>query len=143
MRNLYLMKNENLSKLQSEKDNEKYISYKSLQRINVNKNQNNRNNAIKHFNTAFFINKKNKAKDIINLKSNELANILGKINQEVYKDKKNYANISDCFHRDYLNLKVNSTSKSNVSSSKNLSRNYSQCSYVNKPESCMNDRKKN
>ena len=142
MRNLYFIKRENLSKLQSEKNNGKNISYNSLKRINVNKNQNHHNYAIKHFNTEFFINKKNKVKDIINLKSNELTNILGKINQEFYKEKKYYTNISNYFHRDYLNLKGNSISKSNASSSKNLSRNYSQCSYVNKPESYINDRKK-
>ena len=135
MRNKYLKKKENLTKLQNEQNN--------VKRINVNKYQNNRNYYKNHLNTKIFINKESKTtKDRSHVKSNELSNILGKINQEVYKNKNNYSNISDCFHRNYLNLKGNNTSKTNVSSSKNISRNYSQCSFINRPESYMNDKNK-
>ena len=136
MKNKYLKKKEDLIKFQNEQNN--------VKRINVNKNQNNRNYYKNHFNAKLFINKESKTtKDKSQMKSNELSNILGKINQEVYKNNNNFSNISDCFHRDYLNLKAINTSKTNVSSSKNISRNYSQCSFINRPETFMNDKKKN
>ncbi len=143
MRNFYLRKKESLNKLRD--DTEKSGSSNNLQKINVNKylsSGNLKKNYKNHLKTDININPKKQKKDRISSNSNELSKILSKINQEFNKNNKNYANISDCFQKDYLYLKNMNTTKTNVSSSQNLSRNYSQCSFNNLRDSCIYDKKK-
>ena len=125
----------------------------SLKRINVNKLNTNVKNRRSIDNTNFPINNNNNKinktntinkKPVIQLQTNELIKIIGKINKELYKNKKNYnTSISECINKDYLNLKsINNTSyKMNGESSKNITTNLSQRSINYKPKTFRNDEK--
>ena len=144
MRNSYLRKKESLNNVQN--DNEISDSSNDLEKKIFNeypKNRNNKNNRKNYLISDFYVNSKNQTKERNSCNSNELSKILGKINKEFYKNNKNYTNISDCFQKDYLNLKNINTSKTNGSSSQNLSRNHSQYSFNNNlKESCIYEKKK-
>ena len=121
----------------------------SLKRINVNKSNNNfkKQGSIDKTNSINNRNINNKynsnSKPITQLQSNELIKIIGKINKEMYKNKKNYnTSISECIHKDYLNLKsINTSYKVNGESSKNITSNLSQRSLNYRPQSFRNDEK--
>ena len=111
------------------------ISIHSLSGSNDNKYQNNNGYEIKNnendIMTKDYKNYKNKRNDIIQLKTNKIANILGKINQELCKNQNHYnsniSNISECFQKDYLNLRAINKAKENYSNnqSRNISKNNS------------------
>ena len=144
MRNSYLRKKESLNNVKD--DNEISGSSNNVEKRIFNKypkNRNNKNNHKDYLSSDYYVNSKNQTKESNSCNSNELSKILGKINKEFYKNKKNYTNISDCFQKDYLNLKNMNTSKTVGSSSQNLSRNHSQCSFNNNlKESCIYEKKK-
>ena len=132
MRNYYLRKNQNLKELKKEEykiNNQIDSSINSLNSIHANKysynyykNSENSNSS----NSNYFKDKYKNRKDTTQKKSNELTSILGKINKELYRNKKKYNpnKIYESLHKDYLNLKShNNTYKANITS--NLTRNYS------------------
>ena len=133
MRSYYLRKNQNLKELKKEEykiNNQVDSTINSLNSIHANKysynyykNSENSNSS----NSNYFKDKNKNRKDATKFQSNEISSILGKINQELYRNKKNYNpnNIYKYLQKDYLNLKSNNNSyKSNINAS-NLTRNYS------------------
>ena len=181
MRNFYLKKKENLKKLKKKEDNIKNqinISINSIQKINVNKYPINykiikdkENDKIltekKRNYKSYFIDKdkENTRNNKVELKQkqndSELSILIGKINKEFYKNKRNYnISISDCLnidsqsshkknysYKDYVNLKAfnNNNNNNNFklygSYSKDISRDYSQNSF-NRPASYIKDQRK-
>ena len=186
MRNFYLKRKENLKKLKKKEDNIKNqinISINSIQKINVNKypinykiikekeNDNKILTEKKRNYKSYFIDKdkENTRKNRVELKQkqndSELSILIGKINKEFYKNKRNYnTSISDCLnidshnshnknysHKDYINLKalnnINNNNNSNNyklygSYTKDNSRDYSFNSF-NRPASYMKYQRKN
>ena len=183
MRNFYLKKKENLKKLKKKEDNIKNqinISINSIQKINVNKypinykiikDKENDNNILtekKRNYKSYFIDKdkENTRKNKVELKQkqndSELSILIGKINKEFYKNKRNYnTSISDCLnidshnnynknysHKDYVNLKAlnnknnNNNFKLYGSYTKDISRDYSHNSF-NRPSSYIKDQSEN
>ena len=181
MRNFYLKKKENLKKLKKKEDNIKNqinISINSIQIINVNKypinykimkDKENDNKILtekKRNYKSYFIDKdkENTRKNKVELKQkqndSELSIIIGKINKEFYKNKRNYnTSISDCLnidshnshnknysHKDYVNLKALNNNNNNFklygSYTKEMNRDYSYNSF-NRPASYIKDQRKN
>ena len=179
MRNFYLKKKENLKKIKKKEDNIKNqinISINSIQKINVNKypinykiikDKENDNKILtekKRNYKSYFIDKdkENTRKNKVELKQktndSELSILIGKINKEFYKNKRNYnTSISDCLnidthsnlnknnsHKDYVNLKALNNNNNNnhiklyASYTKDISRDYSQNSF-NRPSSYIKD----
>ena len=114
MRNIYLRKKECSKKIKNEEN-------KRNNKIDISKHSLNGNNENKYSR-----NYNNNKKDEIYYGTNELCEILGKINQELYKNSKyNHTTITELLDRDFLNniSKINDNSSNNISSNSNISQN--------------------